>query len=99
MEKIPVTKRFRLTNIINRQKVRLFQSYFHLNYVCNKIFIICTYVIGKSTVPRQETNSVNMRQSISELDSLLDDLNHAQRVGFSNSGVNRHEITTNESGM
>lgn len=40
-----------------------------------------------------------MRQSISELDSLLDDLNHAQRVGFSNSGVNRHEITTTESNM
>jgi len=67
--------------------------------VCKEIFIMCTYVIGKSTVPRQETNSVNMRQSISELDSLLDDLNHAQRVGFSNSGVNRHEITSNESGM
>lgn len=58
-----------------------------------------TYVLGKGTVPRHETNGVNMRQSISELDSLLDDLNHAQRVGFSNSGVNRHEITTNESSM
>jgi len=60
---------------------------------------MCTYVLGKGTVPRQETNGVNMRQSISELDSLLDDLNHAQRVGFSNSGVNRYAITTNESGM
>lgn len=54
---------------------------------------------SRGTVPRQETNGVNMRQSISELDSLLDDLNHAQRVGFSNSGVNRHEITTNESSI
>ncbi|XP_025415982.1 uncharacterized protein LOC112687474 isoform X2 [Sipha flava] len=54
---------------------------------------------NKSTVPRHETNSVNMRQSISELDSLLDDLNHAQRVGFSNSGVSRHEITTTESNI
>lgn len=50
-------------------------------------------------MPRHEVNGVNMRQSISELDSLLDDLNHAQRVGFSNSGVNRHEITTTESKM
>lgn len=65
----------------------------------NEICMIYTYDIDKSTVPRQETNGVNMRQSISELDSLLDDLNHAQRVGFSNSGVSRHEITTNESGM
>ncbi|XP_025201113.1 uncharacterized protein LOC112598745 isoform X1 [Melanaphis sacchari] len=54
---------------------------------------------SKSTVPRQETNGVNMRQSISELDSLLDDLNHAQKVGFSNSGISRHEITTNESNI
>lgn len=50
---------------------------------------------GKSSAPRHETSGgVNMRQSISELDSLLDDLNHAQRVGFSNSGVNRNELTT-----
>jgi len=62
-------------------------------------YVQCVNVIGKGTVPRDETNGVNMRQSISELDSLLDDLNHAQRVGFSNSGVNRHEITTNESSM
>lgn len=40
-----------------------------------------------------------MRQSISELDSLLDDLNHAQKVGFSNSGVNRHGVITTESSM
>lgn len=50
-------------------------------------------------MPRHEVNGVNMRQSISELDSLLDDLNQAQRVGFSNSGVNRHEIITTESNM
>lgn len=56
-------------------------------------------VLGKGAVPSHETNGVNMRQSISELDSLLDDLNHAQRVGFSNSGVNRHEVITTESKM
>lgn len=57
------------------------------------------YILDKNTVPRYETNGVNMRQSISELDSLLDDLNHAQKVGFSNSGVNRHEVITTESSM
>lgn len=57
------------------------------------------YILDKSTIPRYETNGVNMRQSISELDSLLDDLNHAQKVGFSNSGVNRHEVITTESNM
>lgn len=58
------------------------------------------FVLGKgSTAPKHEINGVNMRQSISELDTLLDDLNHAQRVGFSNSGINRHEITTTESNM
>lgn len=60
---------------------------------------VTEYILGKGVVPRHETNGVNMRQSISELDSLLDDLNHAQRVGFSNSGVNRHEIITTESNM
>jgi len=54
---------------------------------------------SKGAVPSHETNGVNMRQSISELDSLLDDLNHAQKVGFSNSGVNRHEIISTESNI
>ncbi|XP_050428041.1 serine/arginine repetitive matrix protein 1 isoform X2 [Adelges cooleyi] len=52
----------------------------------------------KGSMPKHEINGgINLKHNISELDSLLDDLNHSQRTGFSNKGVPRHEISTNES--
>ncbi|XP_050536103.1 uncharacterized protein LOC126902657 isoform X2 [Daktulosphaira vitifoliae] len=47
----------------------------------------------KGSLPRHELKgSTNLKKNISELDSLLDDLNHSQRTGYS-----RHELSTNES--
>lgn len=93
-----VTKQYRRTSTRNRQKVRITEI-LHFSIRMALVIAVTKYVLDKGTLPRHETNGVNMRQSISELDSLLDDLNHAQKVGFSNSGVNRHEITTTESSM